>query len=593
VISFASPANFALALVIVAMVAAIWQLTAWRRKARRSFAGPQARGWPAAAYWPRLVLLLAAAVLIVLAAGRPRWGSREFFIEERGIDLVIALDVSQSMTAADVAPSRLAVAQQNLAALVEAQRGSRIGLVFFAGTAIIRSPLTTDTQAMIQLINRAEQEAGLTRTGSDLGAALDQAALILAASEDAGRAVLVISDGEDHAGTFAARAATLREQGIVIFTAGVGTSAGSELFDVHPLTGNRTRKVDASGAPIISRLDESKLRSLAEAGGGRYVSVGSGESGLLALRNDLTQLDQTPLGAERQQLPIERFQIFTAAALVLLVLGWFLPGRISVPAFARLRRVRPHPGLALVVLALLAGACGSDSLRERNREANELFNAADFEGALNVYQELLAGRPDIDELSYNAGNTLHRLGNFERAVAETQRALPPNDVRLGAATYYALGNHFLAMERFEDAYRAYRSALLLDPGDQDAKFNLELSLLLLNGNQQPPGGGSGPPQQPQGDGQGEPQPGEGTPGEEGEPGAEPTAAPGPGSPNQPGQQPPNGTPSGAEVQRALEEALRGLSDELSFEDAVRILDLLRQQQQRQLTPEGRSTGPDY
>jgi tetratricopeptide (TPR) repeat protein len=102
---------------------------------------------------------------------------------------------------------------------------------------------------------------------------------------------------------------------------------------------------------------------------------------------------------------------------------------------SRLPSLRARPGLALVLLALVVGACGGESLRSQNADANRLFAEGDYEGALAAYEALLADRPDVPELSLNAGNTLHRLEAFDRAVSETQRALPPRSTKLGAATF--------------------------------------------------------------------------------------------------------------------------------------------------------------
>ena len=128
-----------------------------------------------------------------MAAARPRWGSQERFRQSRGVELVIALDVSQSMQGTDIQPTRLKAAQDQLIQLIEAQRGSRIGLVFFAGTAVIRSPLTSDTSALNELISRAGREISLTRAGSDFSGALQLAATILAGGEEStGKAVLLV-----------------------------------------------------------------------------------------------------------------------------------------------------------------------------------------------------------------------------------------------------------------------------------------------------------------------------------------------------------------------------------------------------------------
>jgi tetratricopeptide (TPR) repeat protein len=253
----------------------------------------------------------------------------------------------------------------------------------------------------------------------------------------------------------------------------------------------------------------------------------------------------------------------------------------------------------MVMLALLIGACsGGETLRSRNQDANDAYDRASYQEALEIYHELIAQRPDIGELSHNAGNALHRANLYERAVQETQRALPPQDDRIGALTYYALGNHYLAMEEYELAYDSYRSALLLDPTDEDAKYNLELTILLVSGEMQEPPPQAGEQPGP-GEGEGEqggqqPQPGEQGDGSEQQPSPDP-GQPGAGDPQQPG--PPDGTgqPSGADVNRLLEEALRGLNETLTFEEAQRILDLLQEQQQNQRLPGGGTTptGPDY
>jgi len=589
VIRLAQPEYLALLAVVALMTAAAAWLARWRERARREFAGPQAARWQGSGFWLSTSPLLLAAALLVIAAARPQWGSRELLRERQGVDLVIVLDISQSMEAADVQPNRLAVAQEELVRLVEQQRGSRIGLVFFAGSAIMRSPLTTDTQAVTQLIRRADEEGGLVRAGSDIGAALAQAAEVLANSDNPGKAVLLVSDGEDHGGAFVQQAQALREKGIVVLTAGVGTAAGGQLFDVDA-RGQRVPKLDAARQPIVSRLNESVLRSIAATGGGAYHSLSEGRSGGLGgIGVELSRLDPSPTGDDALKLPVERFQVFLAAAAALLVASWFVPVRLALPILAWLRRARPHGALPLLLLTLVLVACGSgDSIREENARANRLYAQGDFRAALAEYQKLLAERPDLDALSYNAGNALHRLGEFERAAAETQRALPPRGPALGAATYYALGNHFLQLQRLEDAYFAYRRALLLDPADADAKHNLELTLLLLNRQQQPAAGGSGSDQPG-------PPGGEGTPGQKQQPGASPEGTtPQPGeAENGPAAQPTPGVPAAA-LQRQLEEALAGIDEELTFEEAIRILDLLREQQRQRQAPQGpRPSGPDY
>ena len=601
-IDFAQPVYLALGLAVLAMAAAAVLMGLWRRHARSEFAGPQASRWGGSGFWVRSLLFLTAAALVAFAAARPQWGTSETVREREGIDYVIALDISQSMNAADVEPTRLAAAQEELVRLVESERGSRIGLVIFAGSAFLRSPLTSDTQAMVQLIRRAANEASLVRPGSNLGEALDVAGIVLAASEgERGKAVILVSDGEDHPSAYAERAESLAARDITVLTAGIGTISGAPLFEVD-FAGEVVPKLDENEQQVISSLNEAPLMQIAELTGGRYEHISGEARSLLGLRIDLRSLDPSPAAAERSIVPIERYQPFVAAALVLLTLAWFLPARLPLP---RLRRLRPNPAFAILLVALLVGACSgddNDSLQTKNEEANALFAAGDYQGALDMYQELLAERPDVDELSYNAGNALHRLQAFERAIAATGRGLPPREVELGVATYFSLGNHFLFLGRLEEAYAAYRQALLLDPTDADSKHNLELVLRLATSEQQP-----APPQQGQSDQQGQqgepgedgtPQPG-GQPDPSGEPdpGASPQAgspAPGDASGNDPPGTP-QGTPqAGATSDRTLAEALAGIDEEVSFEQAIEILDLLRERQQMPgQSPGGAFSGPDY
>jgi Ca-activated chloride channel family protein len=602
VIDFAQPEYFALGVVVVIMAAIAWSTWRWRNRARADFAGPQAARWGGSGFLMRTLLLVVAGGLIAFAAARPQWGTVETFREREGIDYVIALDISKSMNATDVVPTRLQAAQEELIRLVESERGSRIGLVLFAGTAFLRSPLTSDTQAMVQLIRRAGNETGLARVGSDLGAALDVAGIILAASEpDRGKAVILVSDGEDHAGTYVQRAESLKARGITVLTAGVGTAAGAQLYDEN-FRGEQVPKLDENELPVVSRLNETALRQIADLTDGRYDRVGGDSRSLIGLRIDLRSLDPTPLNAERSIVPIERYQLFAGAAAVLLTVAWFLPARLPLP---RLRRARPYPAFAMVLLALVIGACGGGddegSLRARNEEANDLFAAGDYQGALVIYQELLAERPDVDELSYNTGNTLHRLELYERAIDATSRGLPPREVGLGVATYYSLGNHLLQLGRLEQAYAAYRQALILDPDDADSKHNLEVVLRLALAQEQAAEqpGANDPNATPQAGEPGEdgtPAPGE--PNQGGEP--DPDASPQPGSPEPGGgdsDQPPGtpqSTPQNAEsIERTLAEALAGLDEDVSFDEAIEILDLLRERQQAPRAAPGGGSGPDY
>lgn len=248
----------------------------------------------------------------------------------------------------------------------------------------------------------------------------------------------------------------------------------------------------------------------------------------------------------------------------------------------------------LGLLALLVAGCGeTGGAAERlNGEANRAYNAGDYQAALDTYRRANVERPDLTEINYNEGNTLHRMGQFARAVSESQRAAAEgtNDTRFRA--YYALGNHYARQDKWREAYESYRNALILSPADLDAKYNLEVALRRLT-EQQEQQEAARRQQQQQGEGQQNQQgqsqqPGQGQQDPQGQaqqPGQGQGQA---GQPNQqaggPGQQgnPRSGTQGArtAATEQDLKDALAGFERTISIEDALRILDVLQEQQRQ-------------
>src|SRR5439155_8308052 len=199
------------------------------------------------------------------------------------------------------------------------------------------------------------------------------------------------------------KARELQARGIVVFTAGVGTAAGSTLIDPAPRgRGQPQLKLDSqTGQPVVTQLDEATLRATAAAGGGSYIRLTGSGRDLVSLRPVLGQLQQSPLGADTQKIPAEKFQWFAGIALALLGLAWFLPQRLAAPDAlgSRLLRRRAASGVAIVLLGFVVGwACGSgNALRNQNAAANDLYGRGDFDGAVKAYESLLSGRPDVPE----------------------------------------------------------------------------------------------------------------------------------------------------------------------------------------------------
>lgn len=311
------------ALQVVALVARRRALAAFGGRGAtlvsRSFALQQAKA---------LLLLLAATALPVALAG-PQIGYAERAVRQQGADLVVALDVSASMGVRDVPPDRLRVARDAIESLGRQLVGSRIALVLFAGDGVLRYPATSDGAVLGAVLDNSGRGFRLPG-GSSLRAGIEAAIAAFPDSRDGERrrALLLVSDGEVPSEDLAP-AARLRERGIRVFAFAVGTPEGGQI-PVYGADGRPSGVLrGADGQPILSRMHEETLRSLAEQGGGRLWRYRGEESVVSELVAELRTLDTSEIGRERY--PDDRFQIFTALALAALLLDWLTSDRRAMP----------------------------------------------------------------------------------------------------------------------------------------------------------------------------------------------------------------------------------------------------------------------
>jgi Ca-activated chloride channel family protein len=262
----------------------------------------------------RLGASLLGLALLAVALSRPQCGTRAELQRRLGVDLVVVLDASRSMLAADVAPDRLARAKLELSALLDGLAGDRVALVVFAGEAFVACPLTTD-YAALRLFLRSVDPGALPRQGTGLADALARAREALERSERASRSrvVLVVSDGEDHEGNVASGARALADAGARVYALGVGTTAGAP---VPPRAGARDRR-----EPAVTRLDPVTLRLLADLGGGDAYALGPAGSGLAPFRAELDRMERTELGGRVAVVYEDRYALAAFPAFLLLLAG--------------------------------------------------------------------------------------------------------------------------------------------------------------------------------------------------------------------------------------------------------------------------------
>ena len=478
-------------LLIAPLLAALVVLAAMARKeSLRTFAGSTALSARSGArMWIKSALLLLAFVAVVIALAGPYVDLRVRGARRLGVDIVLAVDVSQSMATRDVDPDRLRAARHFSEELGSRMVGSRVSLVLFAGQGTTRYPATTDPRILGEVLDNSGKGVRLQQ-GSSLAAAIQSAlsAFPTDSGEKRGRSIVILSDGEVTL-SGAPDIQTIVDRGIKLYTIGIGTPKGGQIPTYDSNTGNFTGYLRGpNGVAVVSKLDESGLQTLANAANGRYWRY-TGDDGVIGdLASQLRQLEAVEPVENAGSIPDERSNIFVGIAVAAILAERLLSDRRRMPAPREARAPRHGRrvlGIAIASALFWAVACGQSG--PSIDDANALFAAGRYPDALAAYRDLQNAHPDAPELSIDAGNALHMIGDHTRALPDYAHAIDTAGVDLRAIAQYDRGNSLFRLGRLEDARDAYRESLRLAPTDRDAKFNLELVQRLLDSRQPTPG----------------------------------------------------------------------------------------------------------
>ncbi len=579
-IGLARPEMLGLLPVAVLLGALLFLAARARGHALATFAGTTALSARSAPrMWIRSALLLLAFVSLVIALAGPYVDLRARGARRLGVDVVLAVDVSQSMATRDVDPDRLRAARQFAEQLGERMIGSRVSLVLFAGQGTTRYPATTDPRILGEVLDNSGKGVRLQQ-GSSLAAAISAslAAFPTDAEPGRGRAIVVVSDGEVTLGG-AADAAAVSDRGAKLFTIGVGTPAGGQIPTYDSANGNFTGYLRGpGGVPIISKLDEAGLQQLAAAAAGQYWRYTGDDAVVDDVGRQLRTLEAVEPIENAGSVPDERSQLFVALAVAAVLLERFLSERRRMPSPRQSQPARPRRRRRLLGLAIgsaMLWAVGCSDAASTIEDANGLFASGNYQGALAKYRDLQASQPDSATLAIDAGNALHMSGDFTRALPDYAHAIDVSGLDLRAIAQYDRGNTLFRLGRLEDARDAYREALRLEPSDRDTKFNLELVQRLLDGQHgaQPQPGAS---RKPNASGS------SGAPGASGATSAAASGSPSAGDSQNSGSpqkaDPTNDRAPSSELTPDLRGALSDFRVGLTLDDALRVLDALQGQQ---------------
>jgi Ca-activated chloride channel family protein len=324
-IDFGSPVLLTMLVAVPLIAAAIAWGSRKRRHAIARFAGSGMSRLRSSPTSPvrramKIALLLVGVGLLALATALPQHGRQHLILPRQGSDVVLAVDVSRSMSVQDVQPTRLDHAKQAANALIDHLGGDRVALVVFGGSASPRFPLTTDLQAARQVIDSMAVLDSGVKGGTDLAAAINTASDSLRGDQTRSKVIVVISDGEDLAGSDLQAATRAAAAGLTIETIGVGTQAGGQVFATNPASGRTTPIIDPdTGQTAISHRDDGDLRQLAAAGHGTAYD-GNSTDFAFELSGAIDRLEPTRFSSGDATIPYDYFQIPLAVALALLLI---------------------------------------------------------------------------------------------------------------------------------------------------------------------------------------------------------------------------------------------------------------------------------
>ncbi len=265
------------------------------------------------------ILLLGLSFIIFGLAG-PQFGSKLQTIKRKGVEIIIALDVSNSMMAQDIQPNRLERAKRAISKMVDKLNNDKIGLIVFAGEAYTQLPITTDYASAKLFLSSISTEI-VPIQGTAIGAAINLSTKSFTPDSEASKAIIVITDGENHEDDAIAAAKSALEQGIVVHTIAMGLPEGAPI-PVSP--GSRDFRKDENGNIVISKLDQKMVEQIATAGGGKPVIANNTTTGLNALFNEINKMNKTELEQRVYAAYDEKFQLFIAIGLLLLFLDFFV-----------------------------------------------------------------------------------------------------------------------------------------------------------------------------------------------------------------------------------------------------------------------------
>ncbi len=471
------------------------------------------------------LLQLGILVLLFLALAGPQWGVELNSSKSSSQVVLLAIDTSLSMLTEDVSPNRLEKARSELQLIISGlkEEGTpvRIGIIVFSGQATLVCPLTTDLNAVSDVLSDIHADM-LPTPGTAMGDAINLATQTLSPYVG-NKNLIILSDGGDH-DTHPGEASTeAASHGIRIFTLGFGTTEGGPI-PIKDASGNLLRyQKNKSGTTVITHLRPEILQKIAAKSGGTYWQASATQDEISDLLKGITQGPKSKGTQETAHVYKNHFMIPLSLAFILLLIELLIPEKmgalekISKSGKELLGKAMPSKKEASLLILLAAlqmsflGLTAKAGMESDLRQGNNLYGDKQYAPALNSYLSAVKAAPDNPKPIFNAGDALYRLGKYNSAAkAFTQASKIKNAPQiLKSAAYYNIGNSAFQKSQYAEAAQAYRNSLLLNPNNPEAAHNLAVALHYLkhpppkkqnqkknNPKNQKGGGGKPPPPPP-------------------------------------------------------------------------------------------------
>lgn len=268
------------------------------------------------------ILWIIIIIFVILAAARPQWGKKLQILEEKGLDIVVAIDVSRSMLAEDLSPNRIQRAKNSFMTFLDMLTGDRIGLIVFSGNAFVQCPITSDYSALKMFASIID--VGLIpEDGTDIANAIDKASTLYT-KDTQNRVMILITDGENLQGNFQDAVKKAKENNIIIYTLGIGTQKGAPIPLLNHQTGEKEYLKDNDGNIVLTKLDFSNLSWIAKETDGLFFQVATGQHEIREILNDISLLEKEKIAERRYSQYKEQYLYFALFALLLLVIEFIL-----------------------------------------------------------------------------------------------------------------------------------------------------------------------------------------------------------------------------------------------------------------------------